>query len=60
MEVGVAPGDVVLDRDSAPNTERGTAAVHFSANFGGKLLWHSHQSQQLLSRVQHLALPHAP
>jgi len=35
MEVGVAPGDVVLDRDSAPSTERGTAAVHFSANFGG-------------------------
>ena len=26
MEVGVGPGHIVLDRDPAPHTERGTAA----------------------------------
>ena len=30
-EVGLGPGDIVLDGDSAP-TERGTAASHFSAH----------------------------
>jgi len=31
-EVGLGPGDIVLDGDPAPSTERGTAAhPHFSA-----------------------------
>ena len=33
-EVGLGPDDVVLDGESAPPTERGTAALpHFSAYF---------------------------
>jgi len=32
-EVGLSPGDVVLDRDPAPSTERGTAVPHFWAHF---------------------------
>jgi len=28
-EVGLGPGDSVLDEDPAPPTERGTAAPHF-------------------------------
>jgi len=31
-EVGLGQGDIVLDRDPAPPTERGTAAPHFSAH----------------------------
>ena len=29
VEVGLGPGDIVLDGDSATPTERGTAAPHF-------------------------------
>jgi len=32
-EVGLSPGDVVLDGDPAPSTERGTAVPHFWAHF---------------------------
>jgi len=31
-EVGLGPGDIVLDGDPAPPTERGTAAAQFSAH----------------------------
>jgi len=31
-EVGHGPVDIVLDGDPAPPTERGTAALHFSAH----------------------------
>jgi len=31
-EVGLTPGDIVLDGNLAPPTERGTAAPHFSAH----------------------------
>jgi len=31
-EVGLGPGDIVLDGDPAPSTERGTAAPYFSAH----------------------------
>ena len=31
-EVGLGLGDIVLDGDSAPPTERGTAAAHFLAH----------------------------
>jgi len=31
-EVGLGPGDIALDGDTAPPTERGTAAPHFSAH----------------------------
>jgi len=46
-EVGLGPGDIVLDGDSALCTETGTAARHFSAY----VLWSndSPSSQQLLS-----------
>jgi len=38
MEVGLGPGDIVLDGDPAPPTERGTAAPpHFSIHFA--LAW---------------------
>ena len=30
MEVGLSPGDIVLDGDPAPPTERGTAAPTFA------------------------------
>ena len=47
-EVGLGPGDVVLNGDSASPTERGTAAP-FSL-FGPCLLWpNGHPSQLLLS-----------
>jgi len=32
MEVGLGPGDNVVDGDPASPTERGTAAPHFSAH----------------------------
>jgi len=32
MEVGIGPGDIVLDGDPAPPTERGTATPHFSSH----------------------------
>jgi len=32
-EVGLGPGDIVLDRYPAAPAERGTAAPHFSAHF---------------------------
>jgi len=32
-EVGLGPGDIVVDGNPAPSTERGTAALHFSAHF---------------------------
>ena len=33
VEVGLGPGDIVLDGDPAPpSTERGTAALHFSTH----------------------------
>jgi len=32
-KVGLSPGNIVLDGDSASPTERGTAAPHFSAHF---------------------------
>ena len=31
-DVGLGPSDIVLDGDSAPHTERGTADLHFSAH----------------------------
>jgi len=31
-EVGLGPGDIVLDGNQAAPTERGTAAPHFSAD----------------------------
>jgi len=39
-EVGLGPGDIVLDGDAAPSTERGTAAAHFSALYCGETLAH--------------------
>jgi len=45
-EVGLGPGDIVLDGDPVPPTERGTAAP----TFGACLLWsNGRSSQQLLS-----------
>jgi len=44
-EVGLGPGDIVLDGDLAPPTKRGTAAPTFRPT----LLWHGRPSQQLLS-----------
>jgi len=32
MEVGLDPGDIVLDGDLAPSTEIGTAAAHSSVH----------------------------
>jgi len=32
-EIGLGPGDIVLDGDPAPFTERGTAAPDFSLHF---------------------------
>jgi len=32
-EVGLGPGDIVLDGNPASPTERGTAVPHFSAHF---------------------------
>jgi len=47
MEVGLSPGDIVLDGDPAPPMELGTAA---SPLFGSCLLWpNGRPSQQLLS-----------
>jgi len=48
MEVGLGlgPGHIVLDGDSAPRTERSTAAP---PSFQPTLLRHSRPSQQLLS-----------
>jgi len=31
IEVGLGPGEIVLDKDSAPPTERGTASPTFRA-----------------------------
>jgi len=45
MEVGLGPGDIVLNEDLAPTTESGTATPHFSAHFS----LHGCPSQQLLS-----------
>jgi len=45
-EVGLSPGHIVLDGDTAPPTERGIAGPHFSAHFS--LAW-SPISQELLS-----------
>jgi len=44
-EVGLDPGDIVLDDDPAPPTEKGTSAPTFRTT----LLWHGRPSQQLLS-----------
>jgi len=52
MEVGLGPGDIVLDGDSAPSTERGTAAPCFSAT----LLWHCRPSQQYIGSLMISAL----
>jgi len=46
-EVGLGPGDIVLDGDPASPSERGTAAPHFSAH----LLWSNGPFQQLLSSL---------
>jgi len=47
MEVDLSPGNIVLDGDPAPPTERGTAAPPL---FGPHLLWpDGRPSQQLLS-----------
>jgi len=46
MEVGLDPGDIVLDGDPAHPTERGTAAF---PRFWLTLLWQDRPSQQLLS-----------
>jgi len=44
-EVGVGLGGIVLDGESAPRTERGTAAPTFRPT----VLWYRRPSQQLLS-----------
>jgi len=46
VEVGLGPGDTVLDEDPAPPTERGTAAP--PPLFGPCLLWTNGRSSQLL------------
>jgi len=47
MEVGLGQGDIVLDEDPAPPTEKGTVAPSL---FAACLLWpNSHPSQELLS-----------
>jgi len=33
IEVGLSPGDMVLDEDPAPHTERGTAAHKYGLHF---------------------------
>jgi len=43
--IGLCPCDIVLDGDTAPSKERGTAAPTFRPT----LLWHGRPSQQLLS-----------
>ena len=46
-EVGLGPGDIVLDGDPTLPTERGTAAPPHT--FGPTLLWQGRSSEQLLS-----------
>ena len=49
-EVGLGPGDIVIDEDPAPPLERGTAAPTL---FGPCLLWpNGRPSQHLLSSCQ--------
>jgi len=48
-EVCLGPGDIVLDGDQAPPTERGTAAPHFSAHvYCGETVVHLSNSAELL------------
>jgi len=60
-EVGLGPGDIVLDGDPAPPTERDTTALPpFLAHgyFGPCLLWpNGRPSQQLLSACEKTAWP---
>ena len=44
-EVGLDPGDIALDGDPAPPTERGTTAPD---TFRPTALWHGRPSQKLL------------
>jgi len=49
-EVGLVPGDIVLDGDPAPATERGTAAPHFSAHvYCGQTVAHLSNSCALIT-----------
>jgi len=51
IELGLDPGDIVLDGDPAPPTETGTVAPHFLAH----VLWpNDRPSQQVLSSCCHI------
>jgi len=55
VEVGLGPGDIVLDEEPAPPTERGTAAPPPRLLFGSCLLWpNGRPSHQLLSSCNNL------
>ena len=53
MEVGLNPGDIVLDGNPAPPTERAQQPPPHTFR---PLLWHSRPSQELLSSCSNLLM----